>query len=73
MTRTEHLQWCKDRALEYLDNGDTDAALASMVSDVMKHKDTMYHATINLLSIQMKMAGQLDTVDQMRKWINGYG
>jgi hypothetical protein len=28
-SRSEHLQWCKDRALEYLERGDVTNAFAS--------------------------------------------
>ena len=34
MTRAEHLQWSKDRAIEYINMGDADQAWASMVSDL---------------------------------------
>ncbi len=40
MERQEHLQWCKDRALEYLDRGDLVNAIASMLSDLSKHDET---------------------------------
>lgn len=36
MTRTEHLQWCKDRALELLNNGN----IAAGTSDMIKHPET---------------------------------
>ncbi len=39
-TREEHLQWCKDRALEYLDKGDMTNAVTSMLSDLSKHEET---------------------------------
>src|SRR5262249_1375543 len=39
-TREEHLQWCKDRALEYLDEGNLASAIASMTSDLTKHPET---------------------------------
>ena len=38
-TREEHLTWCKDRALAYVDRGDLVNALASMASDMRKHPD----------------------------------
>jgi len=38
-TRAEHLQWCKDRALEYLP-ADPQQAVTSMVSDLHKHPET---------------------------------
>lgn len=40
MTRDEHLRWCKQRALEYLDRGELQDAVSSMLSDLNKHPDT---------------------------------
>ncbi len=43
MTRGEHMAWCKERALEYLNPGphySLEQAVASMVSDLGKHEDT---------------------------------
>lgn len=40
MNRQEHLQFCKDRALEYLDRGDLNNAATSMMSDMKKHPET---------------------------------
>lgn len=40
MTRAEHLQWCKDRAMEYVRAGDYQQAVASMLSDLSKHDET---------------------------------
>ena len=42
-TRDEHLAWCKQRALEYADRGDTTNAVASMMSDLGKHPETENH------------------------------
>jgi hypothetical protein len=39
-TRTEHLAWCKERALEYVELGELNHALVSFVSDLRKHDDT---------------------------------
>lgn len=48
-TRSEHLQWCKERALSeyrfYVDRGDGEEvarrnAIASMLSDLTKHPET---------------------------------
>ena len=33
MNRQEHLDWCKKRALEYVDAGDLSGGMASMMSD----------------------------------------
>ena len=39
-SRQEHLELCKGRALEYLDQGDVVNAIASMLSDLSKHEET---------------------------------
>lgn len=39
-SRQEHLEFCKKRALEYLDQGDVVNAIASMLSDLSKHEET---------------------------------
>lgn len=41
LTRDEHLQWAKDRALAYVRLDDCDQALASFVSDLRKHPETV--------------------------------
>ena len=40
MTRQEHMNWCKQRALKYLDAGDVQEAVTSMLSDLSKHPET---------------------------------
>lgn len=71
MTRAEHLAWCKQRALEYVDAGDLQNAYASMASDLGKHPDTADHAGIQLGMMQL-MAGQLGNAIEMRKFIEGF-
>lgn len=34
------MAWCKKRALEYLDHGDCQNAVTSMLSDLSKHDET---------------------------------
>lgn len=70
-TRAEHLQWCKDRALEYADVGDLLNAFASMVSDLGKHRETAGHVGIKLGTMEF-MGGFLNTPDRMRHWIEGF-
>ena len=70
-TRAEHLAWCKQRALEYVDQGDNTQALASMCSDLGKHSDTVGHGAIGL-GVSMAAAGALETSDQMREFIEGF-
>lgn len=40
MDRAEHLEWAKKRALEYVDRGEIEQAVNSMISDLGKHPDT---------------------------------
>ena len=71
MTREEHLQWCKDRALEYVDAGDLNNALVSMLSDLGKHPETAGHSAMEL-GLVLTLVGQLSTPDEMRKFILGF-
>ena len=60
-TRKEHVNWCKRRALEYVEAGDFNQALASMGSDLNKHKETEDHPAM-VLGLQMLIMGLLDTL-----------
>ena len=71
MTRSEHVAWCKQRALEYVDMGDLENAYASMCSDLNKHPETAGHSAIGL-GMQLMMIGQLNTPHEMRKFIEGF-
>ena len=71
MTRTEHLNWCKARALQYVDIGDLTNAYASMTSDLSKHDETRNHPAASL-GMTLLMNGQLSTASEMRKFIKGF-
>ena len=71
MNRNEHVQWCKDRALKYVDKGDLTSAFASMGSDLKKHPDTKNHAGVSL-GLTLMISGKLSTQDEMREFINGF-
>lgn len=71
MNREEHLAWCKKRALEYVAVGDLSQAYASMASDLGKHPETEGHAAIQL-GMMLMMGGQLNTPEEMRKFIEGF-
>ncbi len=51
MTRAEHLAWCKQRALNYLGQGDLHSAFLSMSSDLNKHPETQSLAKPELLAL----------------------
>lgn len=70
-SRAEHLAWCKQRAREYLDQGDVQSAYASMSSDLGKHEETVDHAAIQL-GMMLMMGGHLSTVAEMREFIEGF-
>ena len=70
-TRAEHLAWCKQRALEYADQGDVASAVASMGSDLSKHPETASHGAMELM-MMMAMAGQFDRPGELRKFIEGF-
>lgn len=76
MRRSEHLAWCKQRALEYLEPGpyfSLDDAMASMASDLGKHTETAHHVAMTCpLMFQLRMSGKLDTPEQMRTFIEGF-
>lgn len=71
VTRAQHLVWCKERALEYVEIGDLKQAFASMASDLDKHPETMGHVGCKL-GMGLMMIGNLDTPHAMRKWIEGF-
>ena len=71
MNRAEHLQWAKDRALEYVNTGDLQQAFTSMASDLGKHEETQGHIGIKLGMMEI-MGGFLDTPEKMRHHIEGY-
>lgn len=71
MTRGEHLQWCKDRANEYVDRNECSEAFTSMASDLTKHPETTNHPGMQL-GIMMMMNGLLATPREMRAFINGF-
>jgi len=70
-TRKEHLEWCKQRALEYVDAGNTSEAFASFLSDMNKHPETQGHSALQLGAILL-FSGFLSTERQMRDWITGF-
>lgn len=58
MTRQEHIDWSKQRALAYLP-GDVPQAMASFVSDLGKHDELTEHPAKTLLAMHA-MGGLLN-------------
>lgn len=70
MTRAEHVRWCKERALQYLDAGDLQGAVSSMTSDMSKHDETKdVMKAMAMIGLAELMTGNPDGV---RRWITGF-
>lgn len=71
MTRSEHLEWCKQRALAYLDAGNSKEAFASMLSDMRKHPETADNLGL-AFGVQLRITGNMSSSHDVRKWIDGF-
>ncbi len=71
MKRSEHLQWCKDRAIEYVNSNDMQPAFASFMSDMSKHPETADHLALEM-GMQLLLSGNLSTQHEMKQWIEGF-
>jgi len=71
MNREEHLQWCKDRALKYVEQNDMKNAFASFQSDMTKHPETNGHMALEM-GTMLLIGGHLDNAKQMTDWITGF-
>lgn len=71
MTRAEHLAWCKQRAIAYVEAGDYQQALASMLSDMRKHPETSEHVGLQM-GVMLMMSGHLSNPAEIRKFIEGF-
>ncbi len=71
MTRQEHVDWCKKRALVYIENGEMNDAWASMISDLRKHEETKEHMGIEL-GMRLILNGHLSNIFEMEKFILGF-
>jgi hypothetical protein len=70
MTRDEHLAWCKKRALEYLDRGELENAVASMGSDLRQHAEFI-GIVDKLMPLALHYVINHDS-DGARRWIVGF-
>jgi hypothetical protein len=71
MDKAEHLQWCKDRAIEYVELGEYDHAMASMLHDLTKHPET--HNAVGMKeTMRILLAHPPLTEAKIRKWIEGF-
>ncbi len=72
MTRKEHIEWCKQRAIQEMDHsGDPSQAYVSMASDLRKHPETNSESLIQLCVMQMMMPNST-TRQAAIKFLNGF-
>ena len=73
-TRQEHLQFCKDRAMEYVNSGDLVNAVTSMMSDLTKHPETEKSSTGALAMLGMLALQQAQRNDRagVERYILGF-
>ena len=70
-TRSEHLDWCKQRANNYVEQGDMQGAFASFQSDMGKHEETANHLALEM-GTMLLLSGNLSSAHQMSQWIDGF-
>lgn len=68
-TRKNHVEQCKVRALEYLERGDLQNAVASMLSDMEKHPQCSVNPHLALLGM---MEVSKNNAPAVRRWIEGF-
>lgn len=69
-TLREHLDYCKARALDYVDQGDVAQAYASLTSDLGKHPET--NTADYAIVLRLGMPAVLDDdAAEMRRFIEG--
>jgi hypothetical protein len=72
MTRLEHIDWCKQRAIQEMDYyKDPNKAYISMASDLRKHPETNSEALISLCIMQTMMSGK-NTRQEVINFLNGF-
>lgn len=70
MTRDEHMEWAKKRAREYLNAGDGQQAVTSMLSDLGKHDETkgLVAGPLAMLGIMAAMG----PLSEARRFVEGF-
>lgn len=72
MTREEHLEWAKKRALEYVDAGEPGQGFTSMLSDMRKHPELENHPGNLMGAGFMLLPGWISNAAEVRRWIVGF-
>lgn len=73
MTRGEHLAWCKDRALAYVERGDLVSAVASLISDLGKWEGGELYPSATLGTAAFMAAFEVrQGPAAVQRWIEGF-
>lgn len=70
MTRSEHIAWAKQRALEYVAAGKPAEAISSITSDLCKHEETQVPGVVTR-GFEILAAGHPDMLREVRQLIEG--
>lgn len=72
-TRAEHLTWCKERALEYADQGDAGLAMSSLIQDLGAHPETADSVEVIVgLMMPLTLIGEFEKPGKLREFIEGF-
>jgi len=72
MTRKEHIEWCKERAIQEMDYyKDPSKGIISMMSDLRKHPETNQETLISLCGM-MLMTKPKQTRQEVINFLNGF-
>jgi hypothetical protein len=72
-TRDEHLQFCKDRAMEYVKVGKLVEAVTSMMSDLSKHPEfASTGQALTGLGLYAAMQAQMGDRSAVVRYIQGF-
>lgn len=70
-SRKEHLEFCKQRAFEYIEKGDLTQAWGSFMSDMAKHEETRNHPFLDT-AVLLISDGHYSTKESLKKFINDF-
>lgn len=71
-TREEHLNWCKERALQELEYSGPIGALGSMMSDLRKWHDPLYSQDEMVFLFSIGRIAAVEGEAAMKHWVEGF-
>lgn len=71
MTRDERIAWAKQRALEYVDRGELDKAVAWLAIDLSKHPELDVAPPWSVIEVGMRAVVRRDGAG-VRRWIEDF-